>query len=246
MPLSSYTTCLRLILKVIHVRLPCGAILETSVAGVCRSSTGCCVIERTPNGSRVFEGNTLDHQTVLAQIEKPESRFDLRRVVFASDRGMVTTANLAALRERRIDWITALKAPQVKALNAAGALPLSLFDQRNLAEIDHADYPHERLVVCRNPLLAAERARKREELLRATEAKLRPPRCEPRTIVRISRMIVDQSACHVQAAALSMLNSRRDWPKDITSARRLEHAGPARRRSRGSRRIDGTRVGQRS
>ncbi len=87
---------------------------------------------------------------------------------------MVTTANLAALREKQIDWITALKAPQVKALNAAGVLPLSLFDDRNLAEIEYEEYPGERLVVCRNPLLADERARKREALLKATEAKLLP------------------------------------------------------------------------
>jgi hypothetical protein len=87
---------------------------------------------------------------------------------------MVTTANLAALHEKRIDWITALKAPQVKALNAAGVLPLSLFDDRNLAEIDYTDYPDERLIVCHNPFLAEERARTREALLRATEAKFTP------------------------------------------------------------------------
>jgi transposase len=127
-----------------------------------------------PVAVEVFEGNTLDHQTVLSQVKKLKERFELSRVVFVSDRGMVTTANLAALREAQIDWITALKAPQVKALNADGVLPLSLFDQRNLAEIDHADYPDERLVVCRNPLLAKERTRKREDLLRATEAKLKP------------------------------------------------------------------------
>jgi transposase len=127
-----------------------------------------------PVAVEVFEGNTIDHQTVLSQVAKLKERFELSRVVFVSDRGMVTTANLTALREAQIDWITALKAPQVKALNADGALPLSLFDQRNLAEIDHADYPDERLIVCRNPLLAKERTRKREELLRATEAKLKP------------------------------------------------------------------------
>jgi transposase len=135
-----------------------------------------CDRDGRPVAVEVFEGNTLDHQTVLAQIEKLKSRFELSRVVFVSDRGMVTTANLAALRDKQIDWITALKAPQVKALNAAGVLPLSLFDDRNLAEIEHADYPDERLIVCRNPLLAAERARKREALLRATEAKLQPIR----------------------------------------------------------------------
>jgi transposase len=135
-----------------------------------------CDRDGRPVAVEVFEGNKLDHQTVLAQIEKLKSRFELSRVVFVSDRGMVTTANLAALRDKQIDWITALKAPQVKALNAAGALALSLFDDRNLAEIDHADYPDERLIVCRNPLLADERARKREALLRATEAKLQPIR----------------------------------------------------------------------
>jgi hypothetical protein len=76
---------------------------------------------------------------VLAQIEKLKSRFELSHVVFVSDRGMVATPNLAALRDKQIDWITALEAPQVKALNAAGVLRLSLFDDRNLAEIKHAD-----------------------------------------------------------------------------------------------------------
>ena len=133
-----------------------------------------CDRDGRPVAVEVFKGNTLDHQTVLAQIEKLKSRFELSRVVFVSDRGMVTTANLAALREKQIDWITALKAPQVKALNAAGVLPISLFDDRNLAEIEYDDYPGERLVVCRNPLLADERARKREALLKATEAKLLP------------------------------------------------------------------------
>ncbi len=133
-----------------------------------------CDREGRPIAVEVFKGNTLDHQTVQSQIEKLKTRFGLRRVVFVSDRGMVTTANLDHLRERDIDWITALKAPQVKALRAAGAIPLSLFDDRNMAEIESEDYPGERLVVCRNPLLALERDRKREALLRATEAKLRP------------------------------------------------------------------------
>jgi hypothetical protein len=87
---------------------------------------------------------------------------------------MVTSANLDLLREQQIDWITALKAPQVKALRAAGVIPLSLFDERNMAEIEHKEYPGERLVVCRNPLLATERARTRKGFLHATEAKLRP------------------------------------------------------------------------
>jgi transposase len=138
-----------------------------------------------PVAVEVFEGNTLDHQTVQAQITKLKERFELSQAVFVSDRGMVTTANLAALREAQIDWISALKAPQVKALNAAGVLPLSLFDQRNLAEIDYADFRDERLIVCRNPFLANERGRKREDLLRATEERLQPIRdCVERGTLR--------------------------------------------------------------
>ena len=133
-----------------------------------------CDRQGRPIAVEVFKGNTIDHQTVRAQIEKLKERFSLRRLVFVSDRGMVTSANLDLLREQQIDWITALKAPQVKALRAAGVIPLSLFDERNMAEIEHKEYPGERLVVCRNPLLATEQARKREDLLHATEAKLRP------------------------------------------------------------------------
>src|SRR5207244_5237390 len=94
-------------------------------------------------------------------------------LVLVIDRGMVTKANLDALAaEPGVGWITALKAPQVKRLVKEGALQLSLFDEQHLAEIESADYPDERLVVCRNPLVAAERARKREDLLTATEAAL--------------------------------------------------------------------------
>jgi transposase len=131
-----------------------------------------CDHDGRPIAVEVFQGNTIDHQTVQSQIHKLKDRFGLRRVVFVSDRGMVTSANLDYLREHEIDWVTALKAPQVKALRAAGAIPLSLFDSRNMAEIEHEDYPGERLVLCRNPLLAIERARKREDLLRSTEKKL--------------------------------------------------------------------------
>src|SRR5262249_41372731 len=91
------------------------------------------------------------------------------RVVVVSDRGMVTKANLELLREQGTGWITALKAPQIGKLVRGGVLQLSLFDQHNLAEITSEDYPDERLIVCRNPLVAADRARKREELLQATE-----------------------------------------------------------------------------
>src|SRR6266487_4146832 len=96
--------------------------------------------------------------------------FDLHEVTFVGDRGMITTARITALRKLPgASWITALRAPQIKALAEAGAIQPSLFDQTNLAQITHPDYPGERLVVCRNPALGAERARKRAALLAATE-----------------------------------------------------------------------------
>jgi transposase len=117
----------------------------------------------------VFSGELHDDKTLPSQIEKLKARFALRRVVVVSDRGMVTKANLELLHAAEAGWITALKAPQIGKLVRDGALQLSLFDEQNLAEITAEDYPAERLVVCRNPLVAAERARKREELLAATE-----------------------------------------------------------------------------
>jgi DDE family transposase len=121
----------------------------------------------------VFSGSVGDDKTLPAQLEKLRRRFALRRVVVVFDRGMVTKANLAALADGEdLDWITALKAPQVKRLVAGGDLQLSLFDQHNLAEISSDEFPRERLVVCRNPLVAAERARKRDDLLAATETAL--------------------------------------------------------------------------
>ena len=110
----------------------------------------------------VFSGELHDDKTLPSQITKLKTRFGLSRVVVVSDRGMVTKANLELLREADgTGWITALKAPQIEKLARDGALQLSLFDQTNLGEITSEDYPGERLVVCRNPLVAAERARKR-------------------------------------------------------------------------------------
>jgi transposase len=121
----------------------------------------------------VFEGSLHDNKTLPAQIEKLRKRFKLGSVIVVSDRGMVTKANLERLRANEgAAWITALKAPQVKKLVTDGALQLSLFDEQSLAEILVADYPDERLVVCRNPLVAHDRARKREDLLQATERTL--------------------------------------------------------------------------
>jgi hypothetical protein len=126
-----------------------------------------------PVAVEVFEGSLHDDKTLPAQIEKLRGRFRLGSVIVVSDRGMVTKANLALLQAaEEAAWITALKAPQVKKLVKDGALQLSLFDEHNLAEIASDDYPAERLVVCRNPLVARERARKRDDLLAATERAL--------------------------------------------------------------------------
>jgi Transposase DDE domain len=124
-----------------------------------------------PIAVEVFTGELHDDKTLPAQIEKLKHRFGLKTVIVVCDRGVVTKANLELMAETDgVGWITALKAPQVKRLVASGALQLSLFDEQNLAEISAPeDYPGERLVVCRNPLVAHERARKREELLAATE-----------------------------------------------------------------------------
>jgi len=126
-----------------------------------------------PVAVEVFAGSLHDDKTLPVQLAKLRARFGLASVIVVSDRGMVTKANLALLRAAAgAAWITALKAPQVKKLVTEGALQLSLFDEHNLAEIAADDYPGERLVVCRNPLVAAERTRKRDDLLQATERAL--------------------------------------------------------------------------
>lgn len=127
-----------------------------------------------PLAVEVFSGELHDDKTLPAQIDKLKQRFGLKTVIVVSDRGMVTRANIELMREREgVEWVTALKAPQIKRLVFEGHLQLSLFDEANLAEITAPDYPGERLVVCRNPLVAAERARKRDELLAATERGLK-------------------------------------------------------------------------
>jgi hypothetical protein len=128
-----------------------------------------------PVAVEVFAGNTADPTAFVSAVNTVRDRFRLERVVMVGDRGMITSARIAALQELGgLGWITSLRAPSVKALAEEGALQLSLFDETNLAEITHPDYPGERLVACRNPALAAERARKRDELLAATEALLAP------------------------------------------------------------------------
>ena len=132
-----------------------------------------CDPDGRPVAIEVFEGNTTDGQTLAAQIVKLKQRFGLAAVIVVCDRGMVTKANLQTMGEAEgIGWITALKAPQVKRLVASGDLQLSLFDEANLAEIESDLFPGERLIVCRNPLVGAERTRKRSELLAATENEL--------------------------------------------------------------------------
>jgi len=134
-----------------------------------------CTAEGCPVAVEVYAGNTGDPTTLRDQIAKVRQRFGLERVVFVGDRGLLTSARL---REELapvegLDWVSALRSEQVRKLAAPeGPLQLSLFDERDLAEITHPDFPGERLVACKNPLLAAERGRKREELLAATERQL--------------------------------------------------------------------------
>ena len=132
-----------------------------------------CAADGCPVAVEVFEGNTADPMTLSTQIDKLKERFGLSRVVLVGDRGMITSARIRdELKPAGLDWITALRAPQIRALLDTGAFQLSLFDERDLAEITAPEFPGERLVVCKNPLLAEERARKREDMLQATEAAL--------------------------------------------------------------------------
>jgi len=133
-----------------------------------------CAADGCPVAVEVFEGNTGDPSTLAAQVTKLKERFGLSRVLLVGDRGMITEARIREdLAPAGLDWLTALRAPAIQALAADnGPLQLSLFDERDMAEIVSPGYPGERLIVCRNKALAAERARKREELLAATEAEL--------------------------------------------------------------------------
>ena len=135
-----------------------------------------CTAAGCPVAVEVFEGSTSDPNTVAAQVDKIRTRFGLHRVVLVGDRGMLTAARI---REDLADvdglrWITTLRAPTIRKLVAAGTVTPSLFDERDLAEVTSEEFPGERLIVCRNPLLAAERQRKRQELLAATEKQLEP------------------------------------------------------------------------
>jgi len=136
-----------------------------------------------PVAIKVFPGNTADPSAFTHAVAMVRDKFKLTAMVMVGDRGMITTARIDAIRSDNADpdttsdlgWLTALRAPAIKALAAAGGpLQPTLFDQQNLAEIAHPDYPGERLIACRNPFLADERARKRGELLTATETVLAP------------------------------------------------------------------------
>ena len=129
-------------------------------------------VEGRPLAVEAFAGNTADPATLEAQLGKMRAA-GLDEVILVGDRGMLTQARIERLRELGgIDWVSALRAPAIRALVTEGHLQLSLFDERDLVEIASPDFPGERLVVCRNPVLAAERTRKRDELLDATEADL--------------------------------------------------------------------------
>jgi hypothetical protein len=136
--------------------------------GLLTNADGC------PVAVEVFEGNTADPATLSSLITKLRQRFALKRMVLVGDRGMLTSARIRDELEPAggLDWITALRAPQIQQLLQGGTLQRSLFDQRDLAEISDPAYPGERLLACRNPLLAEKRGRKRQELLAATEQAL--------------------------------------------------------------------------
>jgi Transposase DDE domain len=133
-----------------------------------------CTAEGCPISVEMFKGNTADPTTVTAQVTKLKERFGIERVAWTGDRGMLTSARIEqVLKPQGMDWVSSLRASQIAQLAPEhGPFQPSLFDERNLLELTSQHFPDERLVVCRNPLLTEERARKRLELLAATEADL--------------------------------------------------------------------------
>ena len=132
-----------------------------------------CAGDGCPVAIEVFAGSTADPATLPSQVTKLKERFGLDHVVLVGDRGMITQARISEdIKSAGLDWITALRAPAIRALLKGGALQMSLFDDRDMAGITSPEFPGERLIVCRNRALAAERARKREDLLAATERDL--------------------------------------------------------------------------
>jgi hypothetical protein len=146
-----------------------------------------------PVAIRVFPGNTADPKAFTAIVEVVRTRFGLHRLTMVGDRGMITSARIDALREHpdnHLSWITCLRSPDIAKLAADGPLQMSLFDTHDLAEITHPDFPGERLIACRNPALAELRARKRDDLLSATEQELDKvaTRVRAGTLVRADRI----------------------------------------------------------
>jgi transposase len=166
-----------------------------------------CTREGLPIAVEVFDGNTADPSTLRAQVEKVKDRFAISRMVLVGDRGMITSARIRDdLKPAGLDWITCLRAPAIQALaQDDGPLQLSLFDERDLAEISAPDmFPGERLIVCRNRDLAVERARKREELLVATEREL--TRVQEQVGRKNSRL---KSAADIGMAVGAVLNRKK-------------------------------------
>jgi len=132
----------------------------------------CCAPAGQPISIAVHKGNTGDPTTLGPAVQRVKDTFGIEQVVFVGDRGMITDARIKVLKEQGVGFITALRAPQVQKLTLAASFQLSLFDEQGLCEVTSPEFPGERLVVCRNPAVAAERARKREELLTLTEKDL--------------------------------------------------------------------------
>lgn len=152
-----------------------------------------------PLAISVYEGGTSDARTVPDQLERVRVKFGLERVVFVSDRGMLTETQIETVRTHRgIGWVTALRAPAIQKLAAEGCVQMSLFDERNVAEVVSPEYPGERLVVCFNPLMAEERRRTRDELLAATEKRLEALR---RTVERRTKTPLSGAAIGMKVGA---------------------------------------------
>jgi len=192
-----------------------------------------CNGEGCPVAIEVFRGNTADPSTLASQIGKIRERFHIERVVLVGDRGMITSRrideNLRGVEG--LEWITALRSQSIKALVEQGVVEISLFDEQDLLEVQSSDYPGERLVVCRNPFLAAERSRKREELLQATEKRLdaavaatrrtkRPLRSKERIALRVGKFINrNKMGKHfILEITEDSFNYRRDEEKIATEA----------------------------
>jgi transposase len=193
------------------------------VYGLLTDKEGC------PVAIEAFEGNTADPTTVPAQIEKLRERFGLRRVIVVGDRGMITTTQIEKLKEHPgLGWISAVRGASIRKMIDDGYINRSLFDERNLAEIESPEFPGERLVACHNPLLEDRRQRKREELLQATEKGL--ARLKSQIAVRKSPIAAEQIALragrivdrHKMAKhfQLTIENNRFDYSRDEASIRR--------------------------